>query len=199
MLKLSVLKSVACALFVLVALNCSETKIDALPNELPIKIGNMRVVDGVLHFANQEEFDKILTSLRNKDSKILNEWENQFSDFVSMRKAYGGITESDKKRIGESMSLKGYDNFMTIVEINGEKEASQIIASDAEATLYNKDGIVIIEKSAFKYKFDKVIKVTNATKGDIVALTDFNPKITQSKVSEYPLERRINGQIMVVL
>jgi len=194
------LKSSLCALCLVVALSCSENKVDSSATPIPQNLSSekVKVVNGVLVFANQQEFDNTVTALRNKDSKILDEWETQFTGFTSMRKAYDSITEADMNKIGESQSLKGYDNYITIITTNGEKEATRIIGSDAIAALFNKDGIAIIGEDAYKYKFEKIIKVLKATSADINALAMFNPEGLKVNVKEMALVRMINGQTLSV-
>lgn len=194
------LKASLCALCLVVALSCSENKIDSSATPIPQNINNekVKVVNGILVFANQQEFDNTITALRNKDNKVLDEWETQFNEFMSMRKAYNSITETDMIKIGETQSLQGFDNYITFITTNGEKEATRIIGSDAIATLFNKDGIAIIGDDAYKYKFEKIIKVLKATSADIIALASFNPQGLKASVKEIALVRKINGKTLSV-
>lgn len=200
MKRFTMLKASLCALCLVVALSCSENKTDSSATPIPQTLSSekVKVVNGVLVFANQQEFDNTVKALRNKDSKILDEWETQFTEFTSMRKAYNSITEADMIKIGESQSLQGYDNYITIITTNGEKEATRTIGSDAIATLFNKDGIAIIGEDAYKYKFEKIIKVLKATPAEINALASFNPQGLKSKVKEIALIRKVNGQTLSV-
>ena len=186
------LKPLACTLCLMVALSCNDNK-SADPHAT-VAIGKIDVMNGVLVFSDQQEFDNTLKELTNKDSEVLNKWEAQLLGFRSMRNAYNSITEQDMVKVGESKSLRGFDNCMTIIESNGEKEAVRIISSDAMATLFNKDGVVVIGKDAYKYKFEKIVKVLEANTLDIATLASFDYKGLQSKVTELALVRVIRGQ-----
>lgn len=201
MRQFSVLKAALCTLCIAVALSCSENnKVDTSATPVPsnVALDKIKVKNGVLVFESEKAFDEVVKSLRNKDSKILDEWEAQFAGFVSMRKAYNSITEADMLKIGETNSLQGYENYITFITTNGEKEASRVISSDAIATLFNKDGIAMIGEDAYKYKFEKIIKVTKATSADISILSSFNPQGLKVNVKEISLVRIINGKTLSV-
>lgn len=201
MKQFTVLKATLCTLCIAVALSCSDNnKVDTSATPVPssVVLEKIKVTNGVLAFESEKAFDEVVKLLRNKDNKILDEWEAQFAGFVSMRKAYNSITEADMVKIGETNSLQGYENYITFITTNGEKEASRVISSDAMATVFNKDGIAIIGEDAYKYKFEKIIKVVKATSADIIALTSFNHQGLKASVKEIALVRKINGKTLSV-
>ncbi len=193
MKRFTMLKASLCALCLVVALSCSENKVDSSATPIPQNLSSekVKVVNGVLVFANQQEFDNTVTALRNKDSKVLDEWETQFTEFTSIRKAYNSITEADMIKIGETQSLEGYENFMVLIDSGEDKEAMRIISSNAIATLFNQNGLVIINQNAYKYKFDKVLKMSKPSANDLLELA--KPYPNSPKISLIDLERKING------
>lgn len=108
-----------------------------------------------------------------------------------MCKAYNSITEADMLKIGETNSLQGYENYMVLIDSGEDKEAMRIISSNAIATLFNKNGIVIINDNAYKYKFDRILKVFQPSAADLLSLE--NPYPNLPKISSIVLERKING------
>lgn len=199
MKRFTMLKAVLCTLCLVMALSCSENKMNnATPEPISLNNNKIKVTNGVLVFSSQQEFDNALQVLTNKGTKSFNEWEALFTGFTSMRTAYDQITEQDIAKIGETKSLQGFENYVTFLEINGEREAIRVIASDAMATLFNKDGIVIIGEDAYKYKFEKILKVLKPTTADMITLASFDCKNLQSSVDELVLVRQVKGQTLSV-
>lgn len=193
------LKALLCTLCLGIAISCSDKRANTdVIEPISLNIGDVKVTNGVLLFSNQQEFENTVRLLTNKGSQSLNDWELNFKGFVSMRTVYDQITEQDMTKIGGSKSLQGFENYVMLLEANGEKQAVRVISSDAMATLFNKDGLVIIGDDAYKYKFDKVLKVSKPTESDMSSLATFDCKSLRSTVNEIALIRQVNGKIISV-
>ncbi len=197
MKRLTTLKASLCAFCLLVVLSCSENRIIAEQNqELLNAKETFRVQDGVLHFSSKEEFDRVWQSILNKSNQFLDNWEKELPNFTSMRKAYTSITEADILKITSTKSIQGYENYLILIEVGGEIEATCMIDNEALATLFNKDGLVVIGAKAYKYKFNSIVEVKSANKDVLVELSKPNPSMPKTIIKEFVLERKTNGEII---
>ncbi len=150
----------------------------------------IKVQNGRLSFENTSQFKQTFDLLmKNQNLEYLIKWESQFQNFTSMKTAYNKINEDDMLNIAKSGTVNGYKNFIYLEEVDGEKQASIISVDPILTRIFNKEGLVIIGKDAFKLEKDRILtinnyseeKLQNVLKGDIG-----EAKITKLNITRFP-------------
>jgi hypothetical protein len=157
----------------------------------------VKLIDGHLSFESQEKFLKATEILKDKQ-KNLDQWEKQFSGFVSMRTAFEAITEKQKLNASKTNSLEGLEDIVSFTGEGEKREAVRNISDPILATLTSKDGILLIGKDAYKFDYDKflIIKDYNATKvNQLKGARTAGNGITEGKITHTKSPANVNAKV----
>ncbi|RFS18327.1 hypothetical protein [Emticicia sp. C21] len=120
------------------------------------------VENGRLKFVDEKHFRKVFDELmKNQNHEYLKNWESQFQNYTSMKRAYEKLTESDKVKIGETKSNKGYEGFLTLIKEGNEIEAIRNTEQPIHSILFNHEGVILVGNSAYKLEYDRILKINN--------------------------------------
>ena len=159
--KILVALFVACLLsYVFVA--CKDVETTPLQEQATQQTKEITVENGRLKFVDEKHFRETFDDLmKNQNAKYLGDWEGKFENYVSMKAACNNLTEIDKIKIAESKSSAGYEGFLTIVPDGNDLEAIRNTEHPIHSLLFNKEGIMLIGKHAYKLEFGRILKINN--------------------------------------
>jgi hypothetical protein len=148
------------------------------------------VIDGRLVFESQEVFNTTLKELlKNQDG--LKEWKSQFN-YTSLWEAYERITEEEKVQIGNSKSIKGYENVIKIIEDeNGELEATPTITNNIHQVIFNHQGIIQIGNHIYKQDYDYLKIITDGDISKLKMLGDVKESNKDLAIEVHPVIHNI--------
>lgn len=149
------------------------------------QIKEVTVENGRLKFADEAHFKDVFNSLmKNQNPIFLSNWESKFQNYTSMKKAYLNLTDDDKLKIAETKSNKGFEGFLTIIQNGEEIEAIKNTEHPIYSIMFNKEGLVLIGNNAYKFEYNRILKLKDYNSNKIDALN--NGKIT-NEVQVIPL------------
>lgn len=156
--------------------------------ELSKQAKKITVENGKLKFVDEAHFMETWALLRaNQNKNELDNWEKQFPGFVSQRTAFDNLTEADVEKISRTGSVKGYEDYATLIpDFDGvNKRLVKQIDGSAYSSLYNKEGLVIVGKDAIKYTRDKITKFENYKEEDFLRYKkgQFLSNVTSSDIA----------------
>ncbi|RYU93770.1 hypothetical protein [Emticicia agri] len=160
--------AVSCSFYFLVSCKDQSSQTEPQPSKQAKKI---TVVNGKLKFVDEAHFMDTWALLRKmRTEEELDNWENQLPGFVSQRTAFNNLTEADIEKISKTSSVKGYEDFATLIpDFDGvNKRLVKQVDGNAYGSLYNKEGFVIVGKDAIKYTRDKITKFENYKETDFL-------------------------------
>ncbi|AXT61451.1 hypothetical protein D1816_14190 [Aquimarina sp. AD10] len=138
-------------------------------------IQKIEVNEGTLTFETQASFENTIEYLMKNQSN-LDQWESQFSTFVSMRTAFENISENDIETMSKNNSNSGFENLVTFTEADGEIEARMNIDDLVLATIVNEEGLVQVGASAYKIRYNKLYKVDKSNLDILKSIDDLEMK-----------------------
>lgn len=151
---------------------------------------SLKLNDGILEFASEKQLQETILFLKSlRTSGSLEDWENQWAGFKSMRTAYNSITEKDQEIIAQSNSAKGYHRFLSLVGEGDERQAVRNIMDDALATIVNHQGLLKIDGKFRLYRYDGLINFSNKTLVESSVLDDDFGSNIQQGISFSPIKR----------
>ena len=173
--------------FSVVSLSCEKNELSVAESQNTQQINKIEVKNGRLVFVDEKHFNETLNYLEsNQSEEFLDNWEKQFSNFISSRKMFNSITEKDIEKIAKSKTLGVYEDYLTLIpDYDGEDRiATKQIPTNAIGTLFNKEGLVLVGNDAYKYTLDRLVKFTDFDENE---LNKFKNNISSSKVSFTPI------------
>lgn len=172
----------------------SSTRSDAV-STVSDSLNDIVLVEGVLKFKNLTHLETVVKQLTNhQSSSELIKWESQFKGFTSMRSAFDNLSETDIKKISETESTKGYEDFL-LLKPTGESdlEAVRVITSPVLATLFNKEGLVRFGNDAYKYTESKVYVIRDFTSSKLSDLSEIN-EVIKLEIFRTPIAPKAGGR-----
>lgn len=123
---------------------------------------DIAVVDGVLRFSSEKVLAATLRSLyEHQKPQELNEWETKLLGFKSMRRAFNEINSADEEAIGTRGLTEQQSGFIKLIGEGEDREAVRVVADPVWATVINSEGVLFIGSTAYKFMYDKVLRVDN--------------------------------------
>ena len=127
------------------------------------------VVNGCVHFANMEAYQKILFSLKELSEDELLEW--------SRNNGYTSLFSTYKQKKDELNLLAATDSD----NLELEEEINQELASISEATLHNENGIMFINDTIYKVVKDYMYVYKSQDVYSLIELNDNPEKFPHTK------------------
>lgn len=134
---------------------CSEDDARQLSPTTESVVADISVNNGHLVFENRDIFDQTFTLLLSDQSK-LNDWEQQFSNYQSMRSAFYAIEATDDN-VDEL--LDKHKDIITVTDRLGEQEAIMIIDDRILATFFSNEGLLQIGDELYKAGYHSFYKI----------------------------------------
>ncbi len=141
---------------------------------------------GRLAFDDHVSFEKTFERLSDETFDFKT-WEDNLPGFTSMTTAFNQITLETQATISETQSIQGFENLLTMKrDDNGEISIGTQVDHPVLARLVNADGILQIGHTAYKFTYDQVISLPNATEAMIsqLAKPDLSTLETQASFSD---------------
>jgi hypothetical protein len=168
----------AATLFSVVACNTAAEEDIALEN-------------GRLRFSSEKVFEDTVQRLSQAQSpEALDMWEQQWGPYVSARTAFGRIKEEDITRIANAHSTRGYDGFLSLTGEGENREAVRNIDSPVLATLANQEGLILVGDDAFRFFYDRMIKINDFEESKLNGLELVRQSDASRGMEVYPITRK---------
>ncbi|MBL3655930.1 hypothetical protein [Fulvivirga sediminis] len=169
--------------------SCEDSQDAAKPSDEPLSFQN-----GLLVFKTHADFESTLNYLKNNQDN-LNEWESQFKDFKSLRSSYAHF-EDLLSRAGDDSELEDLlaanKHLYSLRKINDETELLPLVDDHLIATLFNAEGLVVVEGKLMKLTDDQLFEKELADKSDLKSsLLEFKNAIELGKAEKSPVVKTI--------
>lgn len=139
-------------------------EIKALASNGFLQVDFVKFQDGRLLFEDRESFDLFISTMQEHQHELDN-FESHFLGFISARMAYDKFCEDYHQ--GVIQDFEKSKDYVILLESEGEQYFEQVVYPNLLSILFNKDGLIQIGDSVFKFMYDKIIS-TNISNLDYI-------------------------------
>ncbi len=160
--------------------------------ETSSQIENVSVINGRLVFDTKETFENIFNSLKEKTTDELLDWQNKnFKGYYSVLELYERLSEEDIMKIGNSKSVKGYENIAFLKSDRYGLELVRTIDDKILAVLTNNEGLIQIMDDIFYLQYDTIKEIKSPTELELHNLIQSNWNNSGDvKIITHPVTRK---------
>ncbi|UII25592.1 hypothetical protein LVD15_20130 [Fulvivirga maritima] len=169
--------------------SCEDAQDMEKPLDQPVSMQN-----DLLVFKTHADFESTLDYLKNNQDR-LNHWEAQFKGFLSLRSSYLKFEEqlsrtNDDSEVEEL--LEANRHLYSIRTVNDETELLPLVDDELIATLFNAEGLVVVEGKLMKLTDDQLFEKELSDKSDLKSsLIEFKNAIELGKAEKSPVVKTI--------